>query len=336
MFVYGCDDGLRSPLSLFSACYVIKAHNFPHIIMAFCKLTSRFWCGVISFAGSIDSADPWLCAMIEYVVMGVGAVISVVMMVNQKKTRLEPLKNSEKVAIEINTESSLESLHIHLPPPHFIKNMSVSVDRERMELATKWSYEKNLFPVLWRKLSIDQRKQLINTLLEELVFSIGVYSDTDKLLPILCPKLTTENLLARDANADSNTPEQEASTELFRFLLAAQDKTQIKPYCLPLLVRSLQKVDRDIDPNREEKDDAVLAEHVDLFLRSLQHLCALKFAKQVLTRYKTTPTDTLIARVAKKIAPVLLVGILAALLALLLDRFGFLQIFLVSYKSPFN
>lgn len=282
--------------------------------------------------------------MIEYALMVAGSFVSVFFLLKRQKQRPEPLKNSEKVAVEINTATALESLHIYLPPPHFIKNMSAAVDKERSGLAALWSYEKNVFPVLWDKMTDTQRKQLLVSLLEELVRSIGVYSDTDKLLAILCPRLKEDLLLARNVSTDEASPqEQGAPAELLTFLHAAQQgKMEIKPYCLPLLLLSVQKEDREVDPNREVQDtDGVLAEHVEVFLRALQHLCALKFAKQVLTRYKAVvdpqqQASSVYLRVLKKVAPVLVVGVLAALVAFLSDRLGFLQIFLVSYKSPFN
>jgi hypothetical protein len=274
--------------------------------------------------------------MLEYIVLISGAVVSVAMMMRQKQVRLEPLKNSEKVAVEINTPTALEALIIHLPPPHFLKNMSAAVDTERNELASRWSYEKNLFPVLWRKMPIPYRKQLISKLLEELVYTIGLYSNSDRLLTVLCPKLTTESLLARDVYADASTSEKEASTEVFKFILAAQDKLEIKSYCLPLLVVSTTRVDGDVDPNVETKEDKVLEEHVEVFLRALQHLCAIKFAKQLLVRYKSDPWQSIVTKASKKVGPLLLLGLLAALLAYLLDRFGLVKIFMVGYKSPFD
>lgn len=276
--------------------------------------------------------------MIENAIIVAGTAFSVFMMAKQKKARLDPLKNAEKIVVSINTEVAVDQLQIYLPPPHFIKNMRSAVEKEQAELVGLWSQEKNVFPLLWRKMTKDRRKALLSSLVDELIHSIGAYSDADKLLGVLCPKITAEHFTSIDANAKAETPESEKSTALFKFLLAAQSKTDIKPYCLPLIILSVTRVEGDVDPNRDEKEDAkqVLEEHTETFLRALQHLCAIKYAKQVLLRYKVDPTASFFSRAVKKVAPVLVLGVLAMLLGYLLDRFGFMNWFFVGYVSPFN
>jgi hypothetical protein len=270
--------------------------------------------------------------MIEYLLLLGGALVSVYMLVKHKKTRQPPLKNSDKIAIEINTETALEALHIHLPQPHFIKNMSGAVEKERRDICDLWKLEKNKFPILWKKMSDRQRKSLIKTLLEELVFSIDIYSDSEKLLELLCPKINEKYLLSGPTQEDTD----DASSGIFNLLLAVQDKIEIKQYCLPMLLLSVTRVEGELDPNREEKTDTVLAEHVDIFLRALQHLCAIKFAKQILLRYKIDPVKSFISRVTTRVGPIFVLGGLALLGGYLLDRYGVLEAILVYYKSPFN
>jgi hypothetical protein len=159
-----------------------------------------------------------------------------------------------------------------------------------------------------------------------------MYSDSEKLLELLCPKINEKYLLSGPTPEDTD----DAPSGIFNLLLAVQDKIEIKQYCLPMLLLSVNKVEGELDPNREEKADKVLAEHVDVFLRSLQHLCAIKFAKQLLMRYKAEPAASFFARATKRVGPVFVIGGLALLGGYLLDRYGILESLLVYYKSPFN
>lgn len=256
------------------------------------------------------------------------------MLFRQKKSRQEPLKNSDKVSVEVNTETSLDRINIYLPPPHFVKNMTAAIEVERNKVTGLWALEKNLFPLLWRKFSEKEKKALIETLLEELKFSIQMYSDSDHLLRLLCPKLNLEYFLG--AESLKGIKVAEPPTTIFKFLMDVQGKLEIKTYCIPLLLLSIERVEGELDPNREFKKDESLCEQVELFMRALQYLCAVKFAQQVLLRYKDDANNTFYMRVAKKSAPVFILGVVTFLTAYLLDYYGILEAFLVSYKSPFK
>eukprot|EP00428_Durinskia_dybowskii_P083304 CAMPEP_0170440290 /NCGR_PEP_ID=MMETSP0117_2-20130122/46251_1 /TAXON_ID=400756 /ORGANISM="Durinskia baltica, Strain CSIRO CS-38" /LENGTH=138 /DNA_ID=CAMNT_0010700693 /DNA_START=150 /DNA_END=562 /DNA_ORIENTATION=- len=138
--------------------------------------------------------------------------------------------------------------------------MSAAIEQERSKVTALWAREKNLFPMLWRKFTEKEKKELVETLIEELKFSIQVYSDSDHLLRLLCPKLTTEYFLGVDninRAADADPP-----TTIYKFLIDVQGKLEIKSYCIPLLLLSIKRVEGELDPNREVKKDESLCEQV--------------------------------------------------------------------------
>jgi len=225
----------------------------------------------------------------------------------------------------------------HLPESYFIKNMSEAVEMEMNDLKAKWATEKATFVLIWKGFSPDQRKTLVQKLLEELQFSIEIYSDTNELLRILCPKLRGDYLLSSEVQEIPLTGaaiETDNRPTILKFIMAAQSKADIKYFCLPLLIVKAERVERDMDPNGANQTDAAVAEHVELFLRALQHLCAIKFAKQLLLRYKVEPQMNVVVRTIKKIAPLTVFAVLAAFLVYLLDKYGFLGAVMWNYKSP--
>lgn len=273
----------------------------------------------------------------EILVATAGTVVSMFLLLKQKKPRQDPLKNAEKVCVEINSETSLDSLVAHLPESYFVKNMADAVEIEMNELKTKWATEKATFELIWKGFSLDQRKKLVQKLLEELMFSIEIYSNTNELLKVLCPKLRVEFLLSNEVHdipLDGDTMDNDDRPTILKFILAAQNKVDIKYFCLPLLIIKAERLERDVDPNGAAQTDAAVAEQVDIFLRALQHLCAVKFAKQLLSRYKVEPQVHVLARTAKKIAPMTVFAVLAAFLVYLLDKYGFLGAVMWNYKSP--
>ena len=271
--------------------------------------------------------------MLSSLITIIGTTVSLIMLFRQKKSRRDPLRNSEKVYVEVNGEGSLESCHIYLPQKHFVKNMIGAVDKERQQLRELWSKEKHTFMILWKGLTESQKQNLLRTLIDELTSTIEVYSDSQKLLSVLCPKINLAYFLTAPSAERTDT---EDSDRVISFLIDAQDKLEIKRYCLPIIVIKVELVDKDVDPNRDAKQDGILAENVDIFLRTLQQLCALKLVQQILMRYKVEPTKSMISRILIKIAPLLIFGALAALTAYLMDRYGVLSSFLIGYKSPFN
>lgn len=293
--------------------------------------------------------------MLEYVIMVGGAILSLVVMISKKKERRAPLKNADKVAVELNSETSLEAFHIYLPTANFITNMCAAVENERSDLRALWSDNKAKFHLIWRGFTDQQQKALMSTLIEELKFSIENYSDTDKLLSLLCPNITEKYLLsdveahdiiacevtknkkrAGDESAATAAAPAASVAGVQELVMRAQDKVDIKHFCPPLLVLAAERVEKELDPNGNVKIDQALMQHVEVFLRALQQLCAIKFAKQVLTRYKAEPRKSFWVRTAKNVAPVCLFGVLAMLTAYLMDRYGFLDMFLWNYKSPFK
>eukprot|EP00598_Pedospumella_elongata_P016947 CAMPEP_0184992440 /NCGR_PEP_ID=MMETSP1098-20130426/41258_1 /TAXON_ID=89044 /ORGANISM="Spumella elongata, Strain CCAP 955/1" /LENGTH=256 /DNA_ID=CAMNT_0027518055 /DNA_START=112 /DNA_END=879 /DNA_ORIENTATION=- len=249
------------------------------------------------------------------------------LLLKQKKPRQDPLKNTEKVSVVINSESSLDSLVAHLPESYFIKNMTYAVEMEMNDLKAKWAAEKSTFELIWNGFSADQRKALVQKLLEELQLSIEIYSDTNELLRILCPKLREDYLLSSKVQEIPLTGaeiETDTRPTILKFIMAAQSKTDIKYFCLPLLIVKAERVERDVDPNGANQTDSAVAEQVDLFLRALQHLCAIKFAKQLLLRYKVEPQMNAVVRTIKKLAPLTVFAVLAGFLVYLLDKYGFL------------
>lgn len=273
--------------------------------------------------------------MIEIVVTIAGTFISLFVLMRQKKARQDPLKNSERVSVEINSEKSLDTLTAYLPPTYFVKNMTDAIDTEMGALRAKWSSEKSTFGLIWKGFSEKQQKHLISTLLDELKFSIEIYSDAKDLLSILCPKLFVENLLNDISIESTETSGVDQSEEppILRFILAAQSKVDIKQYCLPLLILNAERVDREVDPNAVAPVDIAVLEQVDLFLRALQYLCVIKFAKQILLRYKVEPQKSVVARLVKKVGPLVLFGALAALITYLMDKYGVLDVILWNYKA---
>eukprot|EP01032_Pedospumella_encystans_P023076 gene23076-26132_t len=153
---------------------------------------------------------------------------------------------------------------------------------EMNDLKAKWTTEKATFELIWNGFSPDQRKTLVQKLLEELQFSIEIHSDTNELLRILCPKLRGDYLLGskvQEIPLTGSETETDSRPTILKFIMAAQSKTDIKYFCLPLLIVKAERVERDVDPNGANQTDSAVAEQVDLFLRALQHLCAIKFAK---------------------------------------------------------
>lgn len=273
--------------------------------------------------------------MIEIVVTIVGTFISLFVLMRQKKARQDPLKNTERVAVEINSQKSLDAFVVYLPTTHFVKNMTAAIDTEMGALRAKWSSEKATFGLIWKGFSEQQRKSLVGTLLDELKFSIEIYSDAKDLLSILCPKLFVENLL-NDVNIESTHSaivDHVEEAPILRYLLAAQNKADIKQYCLPLLILKAEQVEREVDPNAVAPVDVAVMEQVDLFLRALQYLCVIKFAKQILLRYKLEPQKSMVARLVKKVGPLVLFGALAAFITYLMDKYGVLDVLLWNYKS---
>lgn len=273
----------------------------------------------------------------EILVATVGTVLSMFLPVKQKKPRQDPLRNTEKVSVEINSESSLDGLVAHLPESYFIKNMANAVEMEMNELKAKWTTEKATFELIWNGFSPDQRKTLVQKLLDELKFSIEIYSDTNELLRILCPKLREDYLLdskVQEIPLTGAAIETDSRPTILKFILAAQNKTDIKYFCLPLLIVNAERVERDVDPNGAKQTDSAVAEQVDLFLRALQHLCVIKFAKQLLLRYKAEPQMNGVVRTIKKLAPLTVFAVLAGFLVYLLDKYGFLGAVMWNYKSP--
>lgn len=290
--------------------------------------------------------------MLEYIALLGGTVLSLFFMFSKMKERRSPLKNSDKVAVELNSERALEAFHIYLPTAKFISNMCAAIENERLDLQALWSGEKAKFPLVWGGLSEKQQKTLISTLINELKFSIESYSDTDKLQILLCSKINERYLLEVVENAEIRTSpvgdasKSETTQESARaagqrvgveeLIVGAQSKADIKPFCLPLLVLAADRVEKELDPNGKEKLDIALTQHVELFLRALQQLCVIKFAKQVLLRYKTDANKSFWLRTAKSVAPVFLFGVLAMFIAYLMDRYGMLGAFMWDYKSPFK
>lgn len=272
----------------------------------------------------------------EVIVTIVGTFISVIVLMRQKKARQDPLKNTERVAVEINSVSSLDSFVAYLPATYFVKNMNDAIETEMVTLRTKWSSEKATFGLIWNGFSAQQRSSLIGTLLDELRFSIEIYSDSKDLLNILCPMLSVEKLCDEKRTEPvtvAGSPAETEDSRILRFILAAQSKVDIKQYCLPLLIVNAERVEREVDPNGVAPVDVAVLEQVDLFLRALQHLCVIKFAKQLLLRYKVEPRKSVTARLIKKVGPLVLFGALAAFLTYLLDKHGILDLILWNYKS---
>ncbi len=275
----------------------------------------------------------------EILVATAGTIVSMFLLLKQKKPRQDPLRNTEKVSVVINSETSLDTLVAHLPESYFVKNMSEAVEMEMNDLKAKWASEKATFELIWKGFSPDQRKTLVQKLLEELQFSIEIYSDTNELLRILCPKLRGDYLLSSEVQEIPLTGaaiETDNRPTILKFIMAAQSKADIKYFCLPLLIVKAERVERDVDPNGANQTDSAVAEQVDLFLRALQHLCAIKFAKQLLLRYKVEPQMNVVVRTIKKIAPLTVFAVLAAFLVYLLDKYGFLSAVMWNYKSPLN
>lgn len=287
--------------------------------------------------------------MLEYIVLLGGTILSVFILISKKKQRRDPLKNTDKVALELNTETSLEAFQIYLPTANFITNMSAAVENERLDLRALWSEEKARFPLVWSGFSASQQKVLVNTLIDELKFSIEIYSDTDKFLHLLCPRINEKYLLStvegvhiaapdtapKPASADSTKP-LSSIPGVQELIMCAQSKADLVPFCLPLLVLSAERVEKELDPAGKVKVDIALTQHAEVFLRALQQLCAIKFAKQVLLRYKAEPKKSWIVRTVKNVGPVFLFGVLALLTTYLMDKYGFLDTFMWNYKSPFK
>lgn len=306
----------------------------------------------------------------EIVVIAIVTVITLVVVFLHKRTRLDPLKKSEKVKISLNLDTSLETFHVYLPESmNFIENMGASVERERNELNNAWTVEKNIFPRIWDSYSMDKRRELVSTLLNELQLSIEVYSDSDRLLHSLCPFMEANYLLSviysgfnnssdesdvsnsknnrkkgrktpvtdrTNSSRDGDGEPSKQDVAIIDFITHMLDKLSSKTYCRPLFLLSASRVDGDVDPNRAPTVDTELSDKVELFLRNLQQLCALKFCKQLLNRYKIAPKESIVIRVLKKIGPVTFFGLLAAGLTYVLDQYGVLEAVLVKYQSPFK
>jgi hypothetical protein len=278
----------------------------------------------------------------ELVAVVGGTILSTYLIFKQKKARQDPLRLSEKVSVKVNSETSFDSFVAHLPAPHFIGNMNGSIGKELLDLRALWSAEKATFGLIWKGFSERQKVNLLKTLIDELKFAIEIYSDTNELLRILCPKISEEYFFAKSEvhqhSSEQVTEDSDKETPtIVKYILAVQDKTDIKYYCPPILLMGVDRLEKDLDPNGVAVPvaDPALSEHAELFLRSLQQICAIKFAKQVLLRYKADTKKSTLFRIIKKLGPLVLFGLLAALVAYLLDKYHFFSTFMFSYKSPF-
>jgi hypothetical protein len=268
--------------------------------------------------------------MLVYVVAAVGCVASLGMLSRKMRSRAKPLKNTDAVKIEINLEKTLKSLNVQLPSENFVKNMSNAVAKERTELKSTWNTEKRTFPIIWSSFSESQKKELLINLTNELSMTIEIYSDSDDLLRCLCPMLHYKWLL------DLTIVDNETILAVLALITITQEESQLVQLCPPLLVLAADKVDREEDPNRKLKVDIQLTQKVEKFLAVLQQLCVIKFVQQLLKRYKTEPQKPLYIRLLRNVGPMVLLGFIAGVSVYLLDMYGFIELFMFNYKSPFK